>query len=90
MDRVLHIRDGRISSESHLASVHAEAGDPLPEEYLVVDRVGRLQLPQEYVDKLQMQGLAKADIAGNQVNIKPASRSPRPGQRHRSDPAEKT
>jgi len=88
MDRVLHIRDGRISSESHLESARAGAGDTLPEEYLVVDRVGRLQLPQEYVDKLNMQGLAKADIAGNQINIKPAFKSPRPDQRQRSDPAE--
>ena len=67
MDRVLLIRDGRISAESYPQ-----------EEYLVVDRVGRLQLPQEYVDKLQIQGLVKADINGDQVNIKPASRSPRP------------
>lgn len=67
MDRVLLIRDGRISAERYPR-----------EEYLVVDRVGRLQLPQEYVEKLQIQGLVKADINGDQVNIKPASRSPRP------------
>jgi len=77
MDRVLHIRDGRISSESRLQSVHQGKADAVPEEYLVVDRVGRLQLPQEYVEKLNLQGLAKADIAGNQVNIIPASKSSR-------------
>ena len=88
MDRVLHIRDGRISSESHLESARTGAGDAVPEEYLVVDRVGRLQLPQEYMDKLNMQGLAKVDIAGNQINIKPAFKSPRPDQRQRSEPTE--
>jgi len=88
MDRVLHIRDGRISSESHLESAHAGAGDTPPEEYLVVDRVGRLQLPQEYVDKLNIQGLAKVEIAGDQINIKHVSRNPRPDQAQRSNPAE--
>ena len=82
MDRVLHIRDGRISSESRLdaGAVGAEAG--ATSEYLVVDRVGRLQLPQEYVDRLRMHGLASADIAGQQVNIRPAA----PGSRRDTHP----
>jgi putative ABC transport system ATP-binding protein len=88
MDRVLHIRDGRISSESRLESVHQGKADAVPEEYLVVDRVGRLQLPQEYVEKLNLQGLAKADIAGNQVNIIPASKRPRSDQGQRSEPSD--
>lgn len=88
MDRVLHIRDGRISSESRLEPVQHGAEDALHEEYLVVDRVGRLQLPQEYVDKLHIQGLAKADIAGDHVNIKPASKRPKPGQGQMSDTVE--
>ena len=87
MDRVLHIRDGRISSESRLEEARGhETG--LPEEYLVVDSVGRLQLPQEYVERLHIQGLAKADIAGGQVNIKPASRSHRSGRGRNPDPPE--
>ena len=78
MDRVLHIRDGRISSESR---ADADGTDTAAtEEFLVVDRVGRLQLPQEYVDRLNMHGLAKADIAGHEVNIRPAS----PGSGRRS------
>ena len=85
MDRVLHIRDGRISSESRLDS-DAEAG--ATEEYLVVDRVGRLQLPQEYVDRLRMHGLASADIAGQQVNIRPASPASRRDTRPRPEPPE--
>lgn len=78
MDRVLHIRDGRISSESRADADGADAA--ATEEFLVVDRVGRLQLPQEYVDRLNMHGLAKADIAGQEVNIRPAS----PGSGRRS------
>ena len=82
MDRVLHIRDGRISSESRLDADGADAS--ATEEFLVVDRVGRLQLPQEYVDRLHMHGLAKADIAGQEVNIRPASPG---GGRRSSEPA---
>lgn len=77
VDRVLHIRDGRISSESYTVPTLQDSEGMPSGEYLVVDKVGRLQLPQEYVDKLHMQGLARADISGDQVNIKPASRTPR-------------
>ena len=86
MDRVLHIRDGRISSESRLDADGANAA--ATEEYLVVDRVGRLQLPQEYVDRLRMHGLASADIAGQQVNIRPASPASRRDSRPRPEPPE--
>ena len=97
MDRVLHIRDGRISSESR-AEEGSQGGDGQGhDEYLVVDSVGRLQLPQEYVDRLRIHGLAKAEIAGEQVNIKPASRGrghdnpspqkPPQAARGRSEPA---
>lgn len=85
MDRVLHIRDGRISSESRL---DAGADTAATEEFLVVDRVGRLQLPQEYVDRLRMHGLASADIAGQQVNIRPASPASRRDTRPRPEPSE--
>ena len=78
VDRVLHIRDGRISAESYLQSTFQRSGDTIQQQYLVVDRVGRLQLPQEYVEKLRLGGLAKADIAGDQVIIQPAEGHPRP------------
>ena len=73
VDRVLHIRDGRISSESRAGADAPGEDGAATEEYLVVDRVGRLQLPQEYVDRLPFRGLARADIAGEQVNLRPAS-----------------
>lgn len=78
VDRVVHIRDGRMSSESFLQPTFQRSGGTLQQEYLVVDRAGRLQLPQEYLEKLQLQGLAKADIDGDQVIIKPATEGGRP------------
>ena len=74
MDRVLQIRDGRIASESLLQPTFKRSGDAVRREHLVVDSAGRLQLPQEYVDKLRLAGLAEADIDGDQVTLKPTSR----------------
>lgn len=85
MDRVLHIRDGRISAEIYSAHNSEQAGVQVQEEYLVVDRMGRLQLPQEYVDKLHAPGLAKAEIDGDHVNIKPAPRGTIPGNKYKSN-----
>jgi ABC-type methionine transport system ATPase subunit len=80
VDRVLHIRDGRISSESFLRPTFDRSGDVIHHEYLVVDRVGRLQLPPDYVAKLQLQGLATADIDGDKVTIKSVAEGLQSGQ----------
>lgn len=78
VDRVVHIRDGRISSESLMQPTFQRPGATVRQEYLVVDRAGRLQLPQEYLEKLHLQGLARADIEDGQVTIKPAEENPTP------------
>ena len=75
VDRVVHIRDGRISSESLRQPTFQRSGATVRQEYLVVDQVGRLQLPQEHLEKLHLQGLAKADLDGDRVTIKPAERN---------------
>ncbi len=85
VDRVVHIRDGRISSESIGQSMFQRSGDADQEEYLVVDRAGRLQLPEEYLEKLNLGGLAKAEIDGDQVTIKRASKNPRLRRRDRAE-----
>ena len=80
VDRVVHIRDGRISSETFATPTFQRSGGTLQEEYLVVDRAGRLQLPPEYAEKFQLGGLAKAEMIGDEVIIKPAGDRPRPGE----------
>ena len=69
MDRVLYIRDGRISSVNRISRCGDKTNE---EEFLVVDKVGRLQIPQDYLDNLNFEGLAKIDLDDNQMNIKPA------------------
>ena len=79
VDRVVRIRDGRIGSESYLrASYQGDQGSE--EEYLVVDRAGRLQLPREYMERFQnlngaWDGLASTGMAedGAEVTLRPAS-----------------
>ncbi|CAI7997521.1 hypothetical protein GBAR_LOCUS2172 [Geodia barretti] len=76
-NRVVHIRDGRISSESFMQTTFRRADDLVQQEYLVVDRVGRLQLPPDYVEQMRrngLAGLASADFADGQVTIRPAGR----------------
>ena len=76
-DRVVHIRDGRISAESFMQTTFRRTGDRVQQEYLVVDRVGRLQLPPDYVEQLRrngLTGLASADFAEGQVTLRPAGR----------------
>lgn len=75
-NRVVHIRDGRISAESFMQTTFRRAGDLVQQEYLVVDRVGRLQLPPDYVEQMRrngLVGLAAADIAEGLVTIRPAA-----------------
>ena len=77
VNRVVNIRDGRISSESFMQTTYRRAGDTVHQEYLVVDRVGRLQLPPDHVEQLRrngLAGLAAADYGEGQVTIRPAGR----------------
>ena len=89
VDRVVRIRDGRIGSESYLASSYR--GDEGQErEYLVVDRAGRLQLPREFVERLAMDGLASAGITedGGSITLRPATAPHRSRNRDDGMPGE--
>ena len=77
VNRVVHIRDGRISSESFMQTTYRRPGELVQQEYLVVDRVGRLQLPPDQVEHLRrngLAGLAAAEYVEGQVTIRPAGR----------------
>ena len=92
VDRVVHIRDGRISSESYSTPTFQRDGERVEEEYLVVDRAGRIQLPpdilERFTGRFRQGGLAKADPEGDGVTIRPIDDRPRtntPGGRTASD-----
>ncbi len=77
IDRVISIRDGRTSSEiikkSHAEIMsetkgwdtgEEEAAEEFSEELVVLDRTGRLQLPKDYLEALDIKGgsKVKADL----------------------------
>jgi len=79
VDRVIRIRDGRIGSESYLRATY-QGDQSTEEEFLVVDRAGRLQLPREYLERFQhlngaWEGLASTGMTedGAEVTLRPAS-----------------
>ncbi|MFC1948760.1 ABC transporter ATP-binding protein [Chloroflexota bacterium] len=74
VQRVVTIRDGRTSLESvrGLASLHAEAeSQETYDEFIVLDGVGRLQLPREYVDKLKLKGRVRVMLEEDHVTVWP-------------------
>lgn len=77
VDRVVHIRDGRISSETVSTASYQRDGSRSEEEFLVVDDVGRLQLPQEYANRFVRRGLARVNMEDGRITLMPSDREAR-------------
>ena len=77
VDRVVHIRDGRIGSETFSRPDYRRDGGTVEEEYVVVDAVGRLQLPHDLAERFRRHGLAKIQSDDGQITIDPPGTSPR-------------
>ncbi|WP_433439801.1 ABC transporter ATP-binding protein [Nonomuraea sp. CA-141351] len=70
VDRTVGIRDGRTSSET-LRREGAE-GEIIAEEYAVLDRVGRLQLPRDFMSALQMERRVRLELESDHIGVWPA------------------
>ena len=70
MDRVVTMRDGRTSTEIHRRR-DQEDGSILEEEWVILDRVGRLQLPRAYVNTLEMRELVKLHLEPDHISVWP-------------------
>ena len=69
VNRVVGIRDGRVSVE---VLRRGEGGvDLTHEEFVVLDRTGRLQLPQGYLDVLAMQKRVIVRLHDDHIGIYP-------------------
>ena len=77
VDRVVHIRDGRIGSETFSKPDYQRDGGTVEEEYVVVDPAGRLQLPVELAERFRRGGLAKIQVEDGQITIDPPATTPR-------------
>jgi ABC-type glutathione transport system ATPase component len=79
VDRVVTIRDGRISTETYRRATFEDGGHAtvVHDEYTVVDRSGRLQIPREYVDRLGIRERAKVYFEEDHVEVYPPERRQR-------------
>lgn len=73
VDRTVAIRDGRTSSETVRRRETDAAGEHrvIAEEFAVLDRVGRLQLPAEYIDALELERRVRLELEPDHVGVWP-------------------
>jgi ABC-type lipoprotein export system ATPase subunit len=70
VDRVVMIRDGRTSSERRWVE---RGGELVDDELAIMDRAGRIQLPQAYIARLGLSGRVRLHLEDGRIVILPAS-----------------
>ncbi|MGH3037464.1 MAG: ABC transporter ATP-binding protein [Gaiellaceae bacterium] len=88
VNRTIAIRDGRTSTETLRRAEVDAAGEHriIAEEFALLDRVGRLQLPSEYVEALELERRVRLALEPDHVGVWPDR--PRIGRRPRSSDRE--
>jgi putative ABC transport system ATP-binding protein len=73
--RTVQIRDGRLSTEVLRSSRTDEHGveSTHAQEYAVLDRVGRMQLPEEYLRALSLRDLVRLELEDDHVQVHPTT-----------------
>ncbi|MGZ6256679.1 MAG: ABC transporter ATP-binding protein [Candidatus Limnocylindria bacterium] len=73
VSRTIAIRDGRTSSETLRRRATTEQGDHhvISEEYAVLDRVGRLQLPRAHVESLGLERRVRLALEPDHISVWP-------------------
>jgi len=73
VSRTIAIRDGRTSTETLRRRTVGEAGQHhvIAEEYAVLDRVGRLQLPRAHVEELGLHQRVRLVLEDDHIEIWP-------------------
>ena len=79
VNRVAAIRDGKISSEMIMKQTYKDRLDEITsfteasevqDEFVILDRAGRIQIPREILDKLGIEGnKVKMDVQGDKIII---------------------
>jgi ABC-type lipoprotein export system ATPase subunit len=70
VDRVIAMRDGRTSTETVRHVQYARGRGEVVEEYAVVDRSGRLQIPREFLERLNIDRRARVKMADDRVEVR--------------------
>jgi ABC-type lipoprotein export system ATPase subunit len=87
VDRTIAIRDGRTSSEILRRREIDERGEHrvVAEEFAVLDRTGRLQLPSDYVDALELERRVRLALETDHIGVWPDRPRPRPPAQEQAD-----
>ena len=88
--RTIQIRDGRTSTEVLRSTRSGSEGDEvIAQEYAVLDRVGRLQLPRRFTESLSLADTVRLELEPDHVRIWPGEGPRAPGGPHRpAEPAQ--
>ena len=73
VNRTVAIRDGRTSTETFHRTELGEEGDHrvIAEEFAVLDRAGRLQLPRSHIDALELNSRVRLRLEEDHVGVWP-------------------
>jgi peptide/nickel transport system ATP-binding protein len=76
VDRVVTMRDGRTSTEIRRHPIRDSGADPphadaYEEEWIILDRVGRLQLPRAFVNTLEMRERVRVHLEPEHISVWP-------------------
>jgi len=73
VDRTVRIRDGRTSTETLRTTTTDAAGRRVrvAEEYAVLDRAGRMQLPAEFVGALSLRERVRLSLETDRIEVRP-------------------
>ncbi len=84
-NRTIAIRDGRTSTETLRRTEMGDEGEHqiIAEEFAVLDRAGRLQLPVNYVDTLQLERRVRLELEPDHIGVWPDR--PQPSAPRRED-----
>jgi ABC-type lipoprotein export system ATPase subunit len=69
VDRTVAIRDGRISSEIVREGAGLDASRVIAREFSVLDSAGRLQLPERYVNELDLRRRVRLELEPDHVGV---------------------
>ena len=69
VDRTVAIRDGRIASEIVRSGAGLDASKVIAREYAMLDSAGRLQLPERYVDELDLRRRVRLELESDHVGV---------------------
>ena len=82
VDRVVAIRDGRTSTETVRREVTEgeEETEQTHEEFVVMDAAGRIQIPRDYVEKLNLGRRVRVEIENGQIVVRGAGEGANAGK----------